>query len=606
MTKISVLYVDDEAVLRELASAFLERSGLLAVTTFDSAIKALEELKTRSFDVIVSDFEMPEMDGRTFLKIIRVQFGGIPFILFTGKGREEVVVEALNCGADSYIQKGGQPVAQFVELEHKIKIHVEHRWAQLALCESEKKYRQLVENAQEGICIIQDEKFVFYNPKFYGIVTNCGFTCEDFLSQPSFTFIHPEDQPLLREQYHKRINRGEKFPRCPFRVINRLGFVHWWEVDAIRITWNDKPATLNFFRDITEEYHLREQLTESESRYRELVESLPQTVIELDARFNVTFMNRAGREKFGYTCAMNNTQLSILDLIHPDERSHVRDIYLRVLNGELLTGHKAIALRSNGSTFPMVIYITPVLRKKTVDGFRLLCIDISESKKMRDRLVQTNTKLNLMSKITWRDLNNKLTALYGYLDLAKEHTRDKQTFDYLEKIGNVTTMLQDQIKFTKTYQEIGLFEPEWQHVEGIIQRACITLTLQNIDLTVDVRNVEIYADLLLEKVFYNLIDNSLHHGKHVTVISISCRKYGSELILTYEDNGVGISLNDKPHLFTCDFGKYTGLGLFLIREILSITGISIAETGEPGKGARFDIFVPQGNYRFATKESHAG
>ncbi|MFA7695287.1 MAG: response regulator, partial [Methanoregula sp.] len=116
MTKISVLYVDDEPALLDLAPLYLERSGSLSIATTDSAKKALDMLKEQSFDAIISDYQMPGMDGIGFLKKIREQFDGIPFILFTGKGREEIVIEALNSGADSYLQKGGDPKAQFAEL----------------------------------------------------------------------------------------------------------------------------------------------------------------------------------------------------------------------------------------------------------------------------------------------------------------------------------------------------------------------------------------------------------------------------------------------------------------------------------------------------------
>jgi PAS domain S-box-containing protein len=600
MTKFSVLYVDDEPAMLALTRIYLERSGLLSLTTIDSVKNALDILKTHSFDAIVSDYQMPDMDGIEFLKIVRERYDGIPFILFTGKGREEVVVEALNSGADSYLQKGGNPGAQFTELEHKIKSNVERRRNQQALCESEKKYRQLVENAQESIFIIQEEKVTFCNPKFSDFITASGFTSEEVVSQSFFNLIHPEDQPVLRERYQKRIDQDMRFPRYPFRVINRRGTIRWWEADAIRIIWNNHPATLNFSHEVTEEYHLRERVKESECRYRELVESLPKTVVELDEQFNVVFMNRAGREKFRYTCVTDTTPISALDLVHPDERSHINDLYMQALQGNFPPAHEVTARKSDGSTFPMVVYITPIRQNKSIDGFRLVCIDISETKQLQDKLEQTNTKLDLMCKITWHDLTNKLTALRGYLELIKRLTTDEKASDYLQKSNTIAGILQDQINFTRTYQDIGIHEPEWQEVNEIIKRSRKTRFLEKIELSVDVRNVEIFADLLLVKGFYNLFDNSLHHGEHVTAITISCRKNNQDLIITYEDNGIGISTEDKSHLFTCGYGKHTGLGLFLIREILTITGISIAETGEPGKGVRFEIVVPQGKYRIAS------
>jgi CheY-like chemotaxis protein len=124
---ISVLYVDDEPVLLEVGKVYLERSGQFRVDTLASAPAALEIMKIRRYDAIVSDYQMPEMDGIAFLKIVRKTWPTLPFIIFTGRGREEVVVEALNSGADHYLQKGGEPRSQFAELGHIITRSVERK-----------------------------------------------------------------------------------------------------------------------------------------------------------------------------------------------------------------------------------------------------------------------------------------------------------------------------------------------------------------------------------------------------------------------------------------------------------------------------------------------
>ena len=131
MTKI--LYVDDEPMLLELGKLFLERTGQCYVDTVSSAPQALNQLDSEPYDAIISDYEMPGMNGIEFLKTVRTSGNQLPFILFTGRGREEVVIQALNEGADFYLQKGGDPKPQFTELYHKIRQAVQQRHAEESL-----------------------------------------------------------------------------------------------------------------------------------------------------------------------------------------------------------------------------------------------------------------------------------------------------------------------------------------------------------------------------------------------------------------------------------------------------------------------------------------
>ena len=121
------------------------------------------------------------------------------------------------------------------------------------------------------------------------------------------------------------------------------------------------------------------------------------------------------------------------------------------------------------------------------------------------------------------------------------------------------------------------------------------------DVSVDSKlgGLELWADPMLEKVFVNLLDNSMRHGERVGTVSFSYETVGDNLRLVVQDDGVGIPPEEKDRIFQRGYGRNTGLGLFLIREILGITGYSITETGTPGKGARFEIDVPRGLFRFS-------
>jgi signal transduction histidine kinase len=122
-----------------------------------------------------------------------------------------------------------------------------------------------------------------------------------------------------------------------------------------------------------------------------------------------------------------------------------------------------------------------------------------------------------------------------------------------------------------------------------------------------VDGIEIFADPLLERVFFNQIDNTMRYGgPKKTCISLAAHETSDGLVIAIEDDGIGIPPQDKEKIFRRGFGKNTGLGLFLAREILSITGIRLSETGEYLKGARFELFVPKGAYRYVLPAPHHG
>ncbi|MDD1743482.1 MAG: PAS domain S-box protein [Methanomassiliicoccales archaeon] len=151
---IRALCIDDDPALLDISKNFLERDGEIAVEPSTSAMDAMVMLETKHFDVIVCDYQMPKIDGIQFLKSLRIQGRTTPFILFTGKGREDVVIDALNNGADFYLQKGGDPKTQFMELANIIKRSVSQRQALEQLHESEEIYEKLFKDNVESMILL--------------------------------------------------------------------------------------------------------------------------------------------------------------------------------------------------------------------------------------------------------------------------------------------------------------------------------------------------------------------------------------------------------------------------------------------------------------------
>jgi len=209
-----------------------------------------------------------------------------------------------------------------------------------------------------------------------------------------------------------------------------------------------------------------------------------------------------------------------------------------------------------------------------------------------------NKKLNLLSSITRHDIKNQLMGILGFIELSKEITTDPEMLHFIEQEETGAQTIHRQIEFTKNYEDIGVHAPQWQNIGTRVN----ALRSINPDLQIAFSSaldeVEIFADPLLEKVFLNLIDNSRRHGERVKHISFSTMQYGQgDIAIVYEDDGIGVQESDKERIFKKGFGKNTGLGLFLSREILSITGLTMKETGIYGKGVRFEIIVPQGKCR---------
>ena len=143
MKRYFILYVDDDELFLDLSKIFLEKNTGFKVEFSTSAMDAMDKLGRGHYDIIISDYQMPGSNGIEFLKNVRSSYGDIPFILFTGRGREEVVIDAINNGANFYIQKGGDPGAQYTELAHKIRTAVDKKRAEDQLIDSQRTINRI-------------------------------------------------------------------------------------------------------------------------------------------------------------------------------------------------------------------------------------------------------------------------------------------------------------------------------------------------------------------------------------------------------------------------------------------------------------------------------
>jgi signal transduction histidine kinase len=213
--------------------------------------------------------------------------------------------------------------------------------------------------------------------------------------------------------------------------------------------------------------------------------------------------------------------------------------------------------------------------------------------------VQARKKLNLLNTVTFEDIQSAIISLAGYVELGKNATTDEKGREYLERGESLTQKIASSLAYAKNYQDMGMNPSRWQNVHQTFLFAISHLDFSRIDRKISLNGLEIYADPLLEKVFLTLAENVIGHGETATEIVLRYCETQEGLTLVFEDNGVGVPDAVKEKIFGKGYGEKKGMNLFLICEILSITGITIKETGTFGKGARFEINIPKGAYRFA-------
>jgi CheY-like chemotaxis protein len=239
-----------------------------------------------------------------------------------------------------------------------------------------------------------------------------------------------------------------------------------------------------------------------------------------------------------------------------------------------------------------------VLFRKLEKKVQQLEKEIALHRQAEEQALMANRKLALMTEITYQDIQNKVTALRGYTELLINPRPESDRRILIGKQIEILDTVQNLIRKSKDYQRMGTNQLRWISLEEIVRmQMSIQSQDHRISLSCDLDGYEILTDPLIDRVFYSLIHNTIRHGTTATRISISCHETPEGLQIICEDDGVGIPFDEKPFIFTRYPGGEGKFGLFFVAEFLKMAGMAIAETGEPGKGARFEITIPPGKFR---------
>ncbi len=511
-----------------------------------------------------------------------------------GALREQVRSAVVDADASRRIEIGGND--EFSALAGDINRSLEAIYTtQRQLQASEMRFRQMADLLPQIVFELDTQGRLTYINRM-GSET-FGLTPEVLALHPLVeTFIAPEDRERLLRNRGMATSGGTS-PGEIYTMLRQDGTPLRVMVNAAAIVENGVfQGVRGSMIDLSDRLVLEEALRESEEKYRALTESNPDVLFSADLDGVVTYISPQVN-RYGYL-EEDLVGSSILSIIHQDERPGIAaDLKREILN----TAQYGATFRINDrwenifwveakSFVRLDSFGTPI-------GIYGVLRDISERKRAEEAIELANKKLNLMNNITRHDILNTITGLLGCVDMTNATDSADERRVLLQDIRHLTNQIQRQIAFTKEYQEVGVHLPRWQNVIETLQRVKSAFE-RDVEFMIDLVNAEIYADPLLEKVFYNLVDNAIRYGEKVTTIRFFLLISDEGLTLVCEDDGVGVAEGLKQVIFERGVGKNTGMGLFLSREILGITRISISENGVPGQGARFEIFTPRGTYRF--------
>ena len=472
----------------------------------------------------------------------------------------------------------------------------ERKRAEDALRESEEKYRTLFNSAGDAIFIHDDNgQILAFNTQ---TCEQLGYTHSELMSMTVKQVDSIEDAPHAPARIARLMEQGH----LSFETMHRRkdGSLIPTEVNARLITWEGQPAVMSVCRDVTRRKQVEDALHESEEKYRHLIENSHDIIYTMTPVGEFIYVSPSWTQLLGHPVT-EVIGKSFQQFVHPDDIPGCMDFLKKTIEYGIRQPNVEYRVQHADGSWRWHISKSVPLRDETgrIIGFEGIASDITGRKQAEEALQQANKKLNLLSSITRHDINNQILALNGFLELLHKKIQNPAFEEYFSRIVQASSGISTMIDFTREYEKIGVAAPVWQKCHTLVDMVSKEATLDKVVVKNDLPSgMEVFADPLITRVCYNLMDNAARYGGSITTIRFSTEERDGNPIIVCEDDGDGVPADEKERIFDRGFGRNTGMGLYLAREILSITGITIRETGKPGKGARFEITVPKGAYRF--------
>jgi PAS domain S-box-containing protein len=586
---VRVLHVDDDRDFAELTATVLEdEDDRLAVDVATDAAEGLERLDG-DVDCVVSDYDMPGTNGIEFLEAVREDYPDLPFILFTGKGSEEVASDAISSGVTDYLQKR-TGTDNYALLANRLRNAVERYRAEREVDETRERFRTLLADSGDYIHVLDFDGTIRYvTPSVERVL---GYEQADVEGEVAVEVVHPADRETVLKDFERIREDPEGASTIEVRVRHEDGSWRWVEVKSRNLL--DNPAVegiVGSARDVTERREREQALERQRQRFSALFENFPEPTFTYEYAEEggepiIRAVNDAFEETFGYD-ETEAVGAPVDDLVVPPEKlDEARDIDRRVRKG---------------------VFVDEVLRRQTGDGERYfnfrnipipdegesedgfaVYIDIGDRKRREEELRRQNERLEEFTRIVSHDLRNPLNVAQGQLAIGREEA-DNEHFEAVDRAHErMETLIEDLLTLAREGDPLGSVAPVdlatlcrgcWEYMG----RDGASLTVET-DLTVRADEAR------LRQLVENLLGNAVDHGG--SEVSISVGDLGDGTGFFVADDGPGVPADRREQVFEASFSTAAdgiGLGLSIVREIADAHGWDVRVTDSDAGGARFEV-----------------
>ena len=601
--KIRVLHVDDELALLKVAKQCLELQGLFHVDTADSVEEALNKLKEKDYDVVVSDYQMSGKDGLEFLKQLREKGNDVPFLILTGKSREEVAIRALNLGADGYLDKTGDSGTVYCKLAHAIRQAVDRRSAQIESLRREAKLGAILQASPEAITITDpDGNIIECNQVAVGM-HGCQ-SKKDLVGKNAFGLIAEKDREKAVQNLKKTLEQGStKNVEYTFLTKDGREFSAELSASVVRDASGKPEYFVAITRDITERKESEEALRETKDYLHNLLNYANTPVIVWDNEQKISLFNNAFEALTGYKKG-SMLGRSIDVLFPPLQKTEILETIERAMAGEKWQSVEVPILCKDGET-RIALWNSANVQDKAGNIVATIAQgqDITERKRLQEALLKSErlAAIGQLASAVGHEIRNPLGVIKNsayFLNMMLKDVADEKVVKHLKilekEVNSANLIISDLLDFARK-KPLTLVKTD---LNETVKNTLSKITVPE-NIKVEVKLGEISKMLLdeerVQRVCHNLILNAVQAMPEGGKLAIQTTKQDDSAKLIVRDTGVGIPKEIVPRLFTPLFStkaKGIGLGLVICKQIVEGHDGNITVDSRVGEGSTFTVKLP--------------